>query len=536
MMRFAFVLLTFLTAWPAAAQLRQAGRLELPTNPADNETYTALPLAERGTLITHHVINDYGRQPHTYHFIRTDTTLTALWRLDYKLPEKLVPYLTFTNEQYLFHLYIEPNTNRIAVFRLSLEEGMGDLYNGELPSALDISQFRVMGNVAYLAGYYRSRPVVMSFSFFDHSFRVFQGLYVNHMELGNVEVDPYRQEVHVSTYSARKRCQFTVRSYSPDGKPLRIIEYDGTQHSLITGKILPISAEESLLVGNYSADCTPYSQGIYVTRIQHTETGKLQVRTEHGEHIRYFDFSKLKNFFNYLKPKRQQRLLAQVLKRREAGKDYKFHYRLLIHDLIPTPTGLRVAAEVYFPLYKGSSSPFMNAPARNAFLSSAGFNPLLLPTTTSRQPTDRYSASYQFTHAFICEFDNAGNLIWDNCLPINNLTDPILSQKVEILPQPERMVLAYAQENTIVTELIERDSVLRSRDEYKLTTGDESEKVLLSSDTKVMAWYGTSLLTMGYQKIIPDRGTTRLPRDVFYLNKLNYDLYPTPPVEARKGK
>jgi hypothetical protein len=413
---------------------------------------------------------------------------------------------------------------------------VGELYQGEMPSALDISQFRVMGNMAYLAGYYRSRPVVMSFSLFDKSFRVFQGLYVNHMELGNVEVDPYRQEVHVSTYSARKRCQFTVRSYSPDGKPLRIIEYDGTKYSLITGKIMPISADESLLVGNYSADCTPYSQGIYITRIQHTETGKLQVRTDHGESIRYFDFSTLKNFFNYLKPKRQQRILARVEKRREAGKDYKFHYRLLIHDLMPTPTGLRVAAEVYFPLYKGSNSPFMNAPARNAFLTSAGFNPMLLPTATNRQPTDRYSAGYQFTHAFICEFDNAGNLLWDNCLPINNLTNPVLSQKVEIMPQPERMVLAYAQENEIFTELIERDSVLRSHDEYKLTTGDEQERPLVNSDTRVMAWYGASLLAMGYQKIVPDRGGTRPPRDVFYLSKLNYNLYPAPTVGARKEK
>jgi hypothetical protein len=525
-MRFCFLFALIVCSVSAFGQLAQVGRLELPVNPTNNENFTVLPLGERGTLITHHLIEDYGRQPHIYQFIRTDTALTARWRLDYKLPERYVPFLTFDNEQYLFHLYIEPNTNKIAVFRLSLDEGVGELYQGEMPSALEISQFRVMGNVAYLAGYFRSRPVVMSFSLFDNSFRVFQGLYVNHMELGNVEVDPYRQEVHVSTYSARKRCQFTVRSYSPDGKPLRIIDYDGTKYSLITGKILPISADESLLVGNYSADCTPYSQGIYITRIQHTETGKLSVKTDHGEAIRYFDFSTLKNFFNYLKPKRQQRLLARVLKRREAGKDYKFHYRLLVHDLIPTPTGLRVAAEVYFPLYKGTASPFLTGPARNAFLSSAGMNPFMLPATATRQPADRYSTGYQFTHAFICEFDRTGNLIWDNCLPINNLTDPVLSQKVEVMSQPERMVLAYAHEGKILTELIERDSVLRSQEEYKIGAANETEKVPMNTDTKVMAWYGPCLLTMGYQKILPGTGTYAPPRDVFFVSKLRYNLYP----------
>lgn len=533
-MRSLFLFFCIACGWPALAQLTHTTRLELPVTPTWNEKYALLPLGERGGLVAYHRIDDYSRQPHQFRFIRIDTALATRWAFEFKLPEKYVPLQTFDNEQYLFHLYSQPNSEKIAVMRLNLEDGAIDFYDGQMPSSLDISQFKVMGNVAYLSGYYRSRPVVMAFSLFDRSFRIFQGLYVNHMELGSMEVDPFRQEVHVLTHSPKKRCQFTVRSYSPDGKPLRSIEYDGTQYSLITGKIMPISAEESLLVGNYSADCTPYSQGIYITRIYHNETGRLTVRTDRGEAIRYFDFSKLKNFFNYMNPKRQQKLLARVLKRRQLGKDYKFHYRLLVHELMPTPTGLRVAAEVYFPQYKSSPSgaTFYN---RNLLLNQMSAAAPFY-SYTPRPVIDRSSAGYQYTHAFICEFDRQGNLVWDNCLPIKELSDMALNQKVQVLSKDEQqVVLAYTKDAQINTQLIERDSVLRSDEPIKMQTGLDTEKILSSAEDAVQAWYGPYFVATGYQKIIPPRGSNRLPRDVFYLNKLRYNTTPVAPVAVQKG-
>ena len=49
------------------------------------------------------------------------------------------------------------------------DDGLTETFEGKFPSLLELQQFRVMNNVAYFGGYYRNRPVVMRYSFFDQT-------------------------------------------------------------------------------------------------------------------------------------------------------------------------------------------------------------------------------------------------------------------------------------------------------------------------------------------------------------------------------
>lgn len=524
-MRFLLLICLLLATPPILAQLVPVKRVDFPVDEYGDEDYQVLPLAEQGALLTYHKQNDYSRTPHTYTFTRIDTLLATRWKADYTLPKEFTPAQTFSNARYVFQLASDSDTDSFHLLRLNLDDGTLDNYTGKLPSSLTITEFKVMGNMAYLAGYYRSRPVVMAYSLFDGTIRVFQGLYINDVELGSVEVDEFRQEVHVLTHTLKKDCQFTLRSYSPDGRPLRVIEYGGTEYSLISGKILPVSADESLLVGNYATDCTPYSQGLYITRIRHTETGKFTVTTNRGEAIRYVDFSGLKHFFDYLKPKRQLKMQARLAEQKRLGKEYKFRYRLLVHDLVPTPNGLQLVAEVYYPQYRGSSSPYPSArPWRATNLPARSRN----SSTISGGNGTLYSDGYRYTHAFVCEFDKQGNLLWDNCLPISELTDMSPTQKVQVSTQGSRLVMAYEQESEVHTAVLERDSLLATNDVFKIAAGSEKEKVQAAAQEGLIAWYGPYFLATGYQKLTPERGFSSPPRELFYLNKLSYNAFRVP--------
>ena len=225
----------------------------------------------------------------------------------------------------------------------------------------------------------------------------------------------------------------------------------------------------------------------------------------HGEHadeasksIQYIEFSQLQHFFDYLKPQRQQKLLARANKKKEEGKDYKFHYRLLVHDLQPTPTGLTLVAEVYYPQYRGST------------LAYGGIV----------RGTDRYEG-YRYTHAFICGFNKQGNLLWDNCFPIKELLSKELIEMVQVSHQGDRMVLAYPNDGEITTEVIQESKVLKETEKFKLKTATENEKVTFSAQDNLMAWYDRHFLACGFQKIAPSK-TSGSQREVFYLNKLTY--------------
>ncbi|RYF66894.1 MAG: hypothetical protein EOO39_22230 [Cytophagaceae bacterium] len=287
------------------------------------------------------------------------------------------------------------------------------------------------------------------------------------------------------------------------------------------------------MVGNYSTDCTPYSQGIFITRIRHNETGKLTVTTNRGEAIRYVDFSSLKNFFNYLKPKRQKKMQARLAEQKRLGKEFTFRYRLLVHDLIPTPNGLRLVAEVYYPQYRGSISSYTNRSWRSVPTPQSRYRSVIGTPGSSNQLS---SDGYRYTHAFVCEFDQQGNLLWDNCLPIDDLTDMELTQKVQVSAQGDRMVMAYEQDSEIATEVFERDSVLTTAEPYKMTAGTDKEKVQDAAEEGIVVWYGPYFLATGYQKVVPERGYVSKSRELFYVNKLVYNAFKLPPSASATKK
>lgn len=485
---------------PAQAQMAQTTRLELPADPSRAEDFDVLPLAGRGLLVTIRKDDYLTRTPPEIQFQRYDTNLKPIWITTVRPDEKFEALLDYHNELYKFWLLHQPDTDNYQIIRLNTDDGLAEVFVGDLLPGLVVQQFKVLGNRAYIGGTYRSRPVVMSYSFFDGTATVLPGLYGNQTEINSIEVDEIRQEVHIMIHSLRRKCQFRIHSFTYQNKPLRTVTFDGAGRSLVSGKLLTINSDELLLIGNYSNDCSPYSEGIYVTRIRHGD--------DQPDVIQYIEFARLQNFFNYLKPKRQQKLRDRVARRQQEGKDTRLRYRLLVHNPLPTAEGLLLVAEVYYPQYRNAA-----VPNYNAFT-----NPLM------SNRLSRTFEGFHYTHAFVCGFDRQGNFLWDNCLPIRDLESGKLTPMVQVSQQGERLVLAYPDKGAINTEVIEGNRVLKEPENFTLTTGSDAEKVLFSSNDNLAAWYGQYFLAFGYQKIAPDRGFNGPQRDVFYINKLTYPV------------
>ncbi|WP_234735166.1 hypothetical protein [Tellurirhabdus bombi] len=485
-----------LTVSSALAQLEPSVRVELPTSDRSEDTFDVLPLGERGVLVTVRHDDIYSSRSNRVSFLKYDDNLKLIWHSGYKIESYFEPVLTHLSSHYFYWLLREPSTEHFAVLRINLEDGHAEIFKGNLLTQLEIQQFKVLDNMAYIGGNYRNRPMVLSFSFFDNSAKVLPGLYVNHIQLNNIEVDEERRLVHVMTDATHKRnCEFTVQTYSYEGKLLRTVNMDGMKHSLITGKILPINDDESLLVGNYSVDCTPYSQGLYVAHIRNGEVVT--------DETKYIDFSQLKNFFNYLKPKRQEKMLARIDRRQGQGKNVKFRYRILVHDLVPTENGLMLIAEVYYPQYKGSGSASAVSYANRL------------------RSFDRHQEGFRYTHAFLCGFDKSGKLLWDNCLAIQDVISHELHPMVQVSRQGDMTVLAYPQEGEINAGVIEGDKILQERQNFSMKKLSENEKVVYSEQDQLEAWFGQYFLAYGFQKISHDKRIGP-PREVFYINKLTY--------------
>ena len=517
MVRLLLILLTCLFMSTARAQLAQSMRIEIPSDPAEAEAFDVTPLGERGVLMTIRTGGAFDNSAAQFSFQKFDTSLKAIWQTKLKQDIQFRHLLSYHSQQYVYHLFRDYDTNNFRFLTLNLEDGTLQTVDGILLDQFDVLGFKVMGSQAYVSGYRNHRPVVMAFSFFDGTAKVLPGLYANHLEISSLEFNEARREVNVLVHSTRRRCTFSIRTYSYDSKLLRVVNFDKAANSLVSGKLLPVNSQESLLVGNYSTDCTPYSQGIYVTRIRHHQPDELpvEVSADAVKNIQYIEFSDLQNFFNYLKPKQQEKLLAKAKRKKDEGKDYKFRYRLLVHDLMPTPDGFTLVAEVYYPQYRGSNLAY------GGYLRGA----------------DRYDG-FRYTHAFVCGFDNTGKFLWDNCLPIKELVSPDLTEMVQLSQQGDRAVLAYPNDGEITIEVIQKNKVLTQSENIKLQTNADNERITYSAQNNLMAWHDRHFLACGFQKIAPS-GSTARQREVFYLQKLTYD--PTappakiPPAPTRKN-
>lgn len=473
------------------AQLEQSDRLEIPVNNNSSDQFEVFSLGKEGLLT---VIRGEGfsSRNEQWQFARYDSTLKAVWRNSYKMDSRYIPVMAYKGEFFGFWLFAEPDTDRFLFLQISYADGGIDVHKGTLLAGLDVQQFKVMGSKALVSGYYRSRPIVLVHSFFDHTTRVLPGLFEKNTELNNVDINEEDGYINVVTYAYRKKnCFFEIKTYSYEGKLLKRTSMSDSKYSFISGQIVPLNQDDSYLIGNYSVGCTPYSQGLYVTHVQDNEPDKPE----------FIEFSELQNFFNFMKPKRRQKMMERIGKRKSLGKENRFRYRLLVHELIQTEKEIVLVAEVYYPNQKAT-------------------NPVITAGMT-RPYVSRSLEGYRYTHAIVCGFDRNGKFMWDNCIPIKDLTSFDLQEMVQVTPVDDYFVLAYPQEGEIHTEVIRRDKVIVEKEKFALETKQEGQKILDNEDAYLLPWYDQYFIAYGMQRL----GTSFIGqgREVFYVNKLNYN-------------
>jgi hypothetical protein len=496
------ILFLGLLATSARAQLNQIVQLDIPKDSKFQQDITVLPLEKDGLLVTLEQEGFFNRDKGSWTFFRYDTALKERWNVTFHIPYQLEPLLSYHNHEYLFWLFAEPETPKITVVRLDLERGEIDEFNGNLLGQTTVNFFKVLGNTAYIGGIYFDKPIVTSFSFFNSTAKVLHGLYDNHLEINGLEVDEKRNEINVIVKERRNgKCGLAIQSYSAEGKSLRTIhvpEQDGNSLSFISGKMLPINEKETILVGNYSTNCNEFSKGLYLTR--------LEDGNEKGTNI--IKFAELKNFFNFMSPKRQERIREKIEQKKRVGKDPNFSYKLLVHNLIKTDTGTILVAEIYYIQPKNNPSTFT-------------------PSANTRLNNLINHDDYRFTHAVICEFDNTGKILWDNALVMDNLESTKLVEQIQITPVDNNWLLAYLKKGKVHLQQINKSEQIGEKQVFEIKT-DTTAKA--DEEANVAAWYAQNFVAWGSRKI-ENKLNNDAPKEVFYIRKLSYA-----PLHNTKGQ
>ncbi len=362
-------------------------------------------------------------------------------------------------------------------------------------------------------------------------------------ELTSVANRPAGHAEFVLSQSNGRKQRLLLKRLSAERGELLSSEYvqAESERSLLTAQLSPpADTSARLLAGLYALRDPRYAQGLFATDL----TPRAARIDPSRPALHFYDFKRLRHFFDYLKPAREARLLDRAA-RREAREEppLRWHYRLLLHELLPQPGGGYVLlAEAYEPVYAGaglSNGGIMPLGSPYSYLGGMGQYPnstFGVPgysTGLSRYgyPNNRGLSGFRTTHALACGFDRKGNLLWDNAFVVESgmvRTGPEEAVQPVLLPGGG-LVLAYLLDNELHYKRIQQsepapnDAKVELLTQLSQPTADPAaprEKVLDVRQPDVFPWVGNQLIASGFQRIRPvGRGAER---QVFFLQVLRF--------------
>lgn len=494
------LLLTLTTVIPGHAQLEQSLRFEVPLGSLEKK-FDVIPTQDDGLYLQRRVSLPEGDQ---MEIARLDTTFRTVWRGYLPIGKSAQLMGTRTDNEYLYLLFRlhEPSTKDLTLY--AVDQAQGNFIRYTIKNFIPFvpSEFQVAPQAAIIGGYFNRIPVVIYFPFVEQKTRVLPGLLNEAGEL--TQIKTYTDgsfDVLISARNIQGQQTIWIKNYDPEGNLMRNLplEPEGNKH-LIFARSVKTNNAMQIVAGVYGGRNSDYSKGIFIASI---DPSGLQ-------HLKYYNYGDLENFFKYMKAKREQRVRDRISRRKIKGKKIRFNYRFLVHEIIPYNNQYVLLGEAFYPKY--------------ITVDRAAYGGFFSPYTLSRSAMvrdGRVFDGYRYTHAVVMGFDNDGGLIWDNSFEINDVKTFTLEQFVKIKPQPDKIALLYLFENQLRTKTIKDNSVIEGKTSEPLKTRSAREIARMENDNigKLEYWYADYFFAWGVQEIVsPESGKRR----VFFINKISY--------------
>ena len=327
-----------------------------------------------------------------------------------------------------------------------------------------------------------------------------------------------RAEFILSQTNGRKQRLMLKQLSAEHGQLLRseMVQTE-SERTLITAQLSPPQDTSArLLAGTYGLRGPQYAQGLFTTDLTAPPANPSDPRPA----LRFYDFRRLRHFFEYLNPAKEARLRSRSARRDEREEaPLRWHYRLLLHELLRQPSGgYTLVAEVYYPRYLYNSyGPTSSLNGLGSFNGPGSF------TGPSYSTGGRTLLGLRTTHVLVCGFDRRGNLLWDNSYVIDSdLLHSELEEAVRTLTLPDgRLVLAYLLENELHYKLINQGEDGPNDLKVPIYTAGPGikEKVLDTHQPDVQPLVGRQYVASGFQRI---QGERMPERQVFFLQTLEF--------------
>ncbi|PKQ69973.1 hypothetical protein [Raineya orbicola] len=524
---FSIVINLLFPVWVAYAQLQETARYEQKIPRKMDYTFEILPFLQEKKVILFGEKEDneeYQRRK-VYYFNVLDSNLKKVAEKEYRLERKWEYYGYYTDSTHLYLIFYTDNQKQFALISYNANNDI-EYRQGDLPFSISPISFVVFGNNLFMVGSYRGKDVIIDFSFFDNSVKVIPTFFDEKLDIKNISINKDEGTAHVLVRELKRgEKQFYIQYLQSNGKILDKLKLSFEKKQYPTELEPLIYQNENFLIGTYGDGQSHfYSQGWIFGKY---EFGKKPYLT-------FNSFDNLGHYFDYIpNESRRNKEIEKVEKKRKKGKSYNYKLRVHLHKPFFWQDKIIVMAELYQTSYQYNNSiisPYPMMTTNPALLTP--YERLALRSWGAYYPTPNVPI-FHFVHSLVLAFDARGNLLWDNALPIKNITKSNLYPNVTIALQENQFLLLQPHEKGINLRACREREVIYENNEVpyqkNYTIVPEKENKIRPINNLIFRWFGEYILISGIYNPKADKIFTR-EEDVFYLAKVKF----IKPEEAKK--
>ncbi len=513
--RIYMVMILVLLPSAISAQVSFQERFELEKH-TQGASYFVVPLARQGVLLLRDTEDSNkggiiweAQVLDTAFVVSWDTTFSVDWNYSFRGYE--------IKDKHLYLLYTEGQTNRsdFHIMKLDLESGGMETFDIKNGIDIQISHMIVINDKLVLGGYIIGRPSILLYDQKEERVKVIPGFFQRKSDILEIKVNPDRASFNVLVSEKRPNGLYVIHANTYDDTGYLVYEHTVALEDnlkVLAARSTDTSEEGMAIAGTYGNDNSFFSNGIFFVNTKEEESASLK----------YYDFSDLEHFFDFMNPRRASRLKDKIVKKKQKGRGYRFNSRLLPHVFTPSKEGYLFMAEVYEPnlSYRTASTitdPYLSANTNYSSTSKYVRQP-------SRLSHVQDANSFTFYQSTIVNFDEYGSVLWDESFDIKDIEKISLDRVMALRPEKNKIEVLYKQHDALVFGELDQGKVLQEDSVYTIKVSEREELVSnnpYSEDGAAMYWYDDYFLVWGYQRL--ESTPTRERKNVFFINKVHFE-------------
>ncbi len=499
------LLIILASGWLSAAyaQVVQPERIEIEIGDME-EDFFVVSADEQGLILFREVSDDIKiKGKNAWEFIKFNTSLEKEWAKVYGIDynHQLLGY-DYENGQLVLLYRNGPYYDRnMTLINMGINAGDTTVHNIRRIIPMMLSYFEIVGQTVVLGGEVNYKPAVMHYDLLTRKIKVLPGIYGDRGEL--LDIQPNDQDQTLDVLMAEmlddKRVTVNIKAFDQYSNLLQDVPLlPRPKTNLLDAQVSEFEGQKQNVAGTYGPRRSKYSRGLFFATI--TPDGRQQ--------IEYYNYGDLKNFFGYMKPKREQRIKDRIARKKSKGKKIKMNYRVVVHELVADKGKYIMLAEAYYPRYNNGYYRYYGS-------YGSSYNNL-------------YFDGYRYTHAVVVCFDERGNMMWDHSFELDNARSMELEQLVQINMQKDNVVLMYSYEGDIKTKVIDKKGdIVEENFDHPIRLANESDELRNKRDSEIDGiekWYDNYFFIHGVQKIRNQENQgLSYSRKVFFINKVAYE-------------